>query len=356
VRLRSVGTKLAGIAALLFASMIVYTAEPESGSPPADSPVTAQELDFARPCKADPADQARADAQQGKRENPHQDPDHRFTQPEYPPSARRDDEEGTVVLLLYVNEDGRIGRARIDKSSGFALLDEAGLRATRNWTALPATDDGKKVCAWGRFAITFRLFDYDSATLANAKIHPNAARLLELLTGIDIDRELARLSGARGDDPIAQTVTGEVMQSTATRAALDSALHDALAMISIEFSEQEIADTVRFLESPVGTRLIRVAPRLFREMRAGPSPTFARTGCEIMQVRRSLEAQPERASLAAPGLPSDFKRALPRLIDDSATYCGCAAGRSSWLQDLRAGRDPQPAVAATCGAPPELKW
>ncbi|MDA5194756.1 energy transducer TonB [Govanella unica] len=82
----------------------------------------------------------------------------RNSQPEYPPSARRAGEEGTVILLLYVKEDGRIGEAKVDKSSGFNRLDEAAQKeAERNWRFKPATKDGKPVAAWTKVAVTFRL-------------------------------------------------------------------------------------------------------------------------------------------------------------------------------------------------------
>lgn len=80
------------------------------------------------------------------------------SQPEYPPSSRRAGEEGTVILLLYVLENGRVGEAKVDKSSGFERLDDAAQKeAQRNWRFKPATKDGKPVAAWTKVAVTFRL-------------------------------------------------------------------------------------------------------------------------------------------------------------------------------------------------------
>lgn len=82
----------------------------------------------------------------------------RNSQPEYPPSSRRAGEEGTVILLLYVLENGRVGEVKVDKSSGFGRLDEAAEKeAKRNWRFKPATKDGKPVAAWTKVAVTFRL-------------------------------------------------------------------------------------------------------------------------------------------------------------------------------------------------------
>ncbi len=93
------------------------------------------------------------------RTQPKQDPRHPFERPEYPPTSRRLGEEGTVVLLLLVTEDGRIADAKLDKSSGFPRLDEAALRGSKRWRAIPSKEGEKPVAAWGRFAITFRLTD-----------------------------------------------------------------------------------------------------------------------------------------------------------------------------------------------------
>jgi protein TonB len=93
------------------------------------------------------------------RTQPRQDPRRPFTRPEYPPTSRRLGEEGTVVLLLLVTEDGRIADAKIDKTSGFPRLDEAAVRESKRWRAIPSKEGDKPVAAWGRFAITFRLTD-----------------------------------------------------------------------------------------------------------------------------------------------------------------------------------------------------
>jgi protein TonB len=83
-----------------------------------------------------------------------------LTQPDYPPSSRRAGEEGTVVLEVYVLENGRVGEARIKKSSGHPRLDEAALREVkRSWRLLPGTENGKPVPMWGQFAVTFKLTD-----------------------------------------------------------------------------------------------------------------------------------------------------------------------------------------------------
>jgi protein TonB len=83
-----------------------------------------------------------------------------LTQPEYPPSSRRAGEAGTVILEVYVLENGRVGEARVKQSSGHPRLDEAAVREVkRSWRLVPGTENGKPVPMWGQFAVTFKLTD-----------------------------------------------------------------------------------------------------------------------------------------------------------------------------------------------------
>lgn len=91
---------------------------------------------------------------------PRSDPKHPLSQPEYPPTARRLGQEGTVVLLIFVQPDGKVGDVKVHKSSGFDKLDEAAVReAKRSWRFIPAKEGGNPVAEWGQFAVTFRLTD-----------------------------------------------------------------------------------------------------------------------------------------------------------------------------------------------------
>ena len=46
--------------------------------------------------------------------------------------------EGEVQVLLIINESGTVSAARVEQSSGQAILDEAALRAVRSLRSLPA--------------------------------------------------------------------------------------------------------------------------------------------------------------------------------------------------------------------------
>lgn len=67
------------------------------------------------------------------------------TAPSYPPTSRRLGEEGTVVLRVELDEQGKVCAARVSSSSGFARLDTAALDAVRNWHCNPAQRAGQPV-------------------------------------------------------------------------------------------------------------------------------------------------------------------------------------------------------------------
>jgi periplasmic protein TonB len=91
---------------------------------------------------------------------PKADPKRPPTKPEYPASSRRAGEAGTVVLDLYILPNGRVGDARVQKSSGFPRLDEAAVReAKRSWRFVPGTEEGKPVAMWHSTKVTFNLTD-----------------------------------------------------------------------------------------------------------------------------------------------------------------------------------------------------
>ena len=126
---------------------------------PADAPPTnaIQQTTQVRPTAPPPIAAPQA---QIPRTAPRSDSRRPLTQPEYPPSSRRAGEAGTVILEVYVLENGRVGEAKVKQSSGFPRLDEAAVREVkRSWRLVPGTENGKPVPMWGQFAVTFKLTD-----------------------------------------------------------------------------------------------------------------------------------------------------------------------------------------------------
>jgi TonB family protein len=56
---------------------------------------------------------------------------------EYPPEAQRYELEGITILRFHLGPDGRVTEVRVDKSSGWALLDEAAIRTIRACSFTP---------------------------------------------------------------------------------------------------------------------------------------------------------------------------------------------------------------------------
>lgn len=82
-------------------------------------------------------------------------------QPEipYPPAAARSREEGSLVLLVQVDADGRPGEVTVETRSGSRDLDRAAQQAVRDWKFEPAIRDGKPVASAVRVPIDFTLDD-----------------------------------------------------------------------------------------------------------------------------------------------------------------------------------------------------
>jgi TonB family protein len=77
--------------------------------------------------------------------------------PVYPAVARRCGWEGTVLLELRVLADGRVAEVSVADSSGHEALDEAAVRAVRQWRFEPALCLGRPVAATARLPIRFKL-------------------------------------------------------------------------------------------------------------------------------------------------------------------------------------------------------
>lgn len=77
--------------------------------------------------------------------------------PVFPMSSRRKHESGTVVLRVVVGEDGGVDQISVQRSSGFAALDEAALSAVRKWRWSRTLRDGRAVVVTGSVAVNMVL-------------------------------------------------------------------------------------------------------------------------------------------------------------------------------------------------------
>jgi protein TonB len=86
------------------------------------------------------------------------DPRYPLTQPQYPVPDVREGNEGSTEIEVYVLPSGRVGDARVLRSSGFPRLDQAALdEAKRKWRLQPASRDGVAIGQWHPLRVVFKL-------------------------------------------------------------------------------------------------------------------------------------------------------------------------------------------------------
>jgi len=76
--------------------------------------------------------------------------------PDYPDLARNAGIEGTVVLEVYIDEEGRVRKVTVLKSLGFGC-DEAAAARVKTVAFAPAMMEGKPVAVRQRITFKFRL-------------------------------------------------------------------------------------------------------------------------------------------------------------------------------------------------------
>ncbi len=75
----------------------------------------------------------------------------------YPPEAARRHQQGTVVLMLYINGSGTLDKIEIVKSSGFPLLDSAAIKEMKQSKFQPAMDGAIPIRSRAQASVTYRL-------------------------------------------------------------------------------------------------------------------------------------------------------------------------------------------------------
>lgn len=75
----------------------------------------------------------------------------------YPRAAIRRHAQGTVLLHVLVDTDGRAQQIELSRSSGHRELDDAAREAVRRARFRPVLENGVAVPAWGLVPIEFRL-------------------------------------------------------------------------------------------------------------------------------------------------------------------------------------------------------
>jgi protein TonB len=77
--------------------------------------------------------------------------------PAYPSGAREQGVEGTVLLDVRVQADGRVGEVRLKRTSGSSILDGAATETVKTWTFVPARRGPASVESWVEIPVRFSL-------------------------------------------------------------------------------------------------------------------------------------------------------------------------------------------------------
>jgi protein TonB len=81
--------------------------------------------------------------------------------PIYPESARRAGIQGTTLLRIHIEADGRVSDVSVQRSAGHQSLDEAAADAVRRWRFEPALNSAGPVSMWAVVPVEFRINDRD---------------------------------------------------------------------------------------------------------------------------------------------------------------------------------------------------
>ncbi len=79
--------------------------------------------------------------------------------PPYPSEAIRKEQEGLVMLSVWVSRSGEVQSVEISQSSGVAVLDQSALKAVRKWKFKPARSGALAIESRVNIPVRFRLED-----------------------------------------------------------------------------------------------------------------------------------------------------------------------------------------------------
>ncbi|HEV2563358.1 MAG TPA: TonB family protein [Rhizomicrobium sp.] len=74
----------------------------------------------------------------------------------YPPVSRRLGEEGSVLVKYVITETGEVSNPSVQKSSGYARLDEAATQCVKDWRFKPATQGGRAIATSSQANVIYK--------------------------------------------------------------------------------------------------------------------------------------------------------------------------------------------------------
>lgn len=79
------------------------------------------------------------------------------TIPDYPTKSVENLEQGIVVVSALIQKNGKVSEVRLEKSSGYELLDKSAMDAVSQWIFEPASLSNQITEAWFKIPIRFQL-------------------------------------------------------------------------------------------------------------------------------------------------------------------------------------------------------
>jgi len=316
-----------------------------------EAPPGVHEATFDARCRSNP--EAWRDSDPRTRKAPHSRGGG-LTQPPYPPLARRLLQEGTVTLLLLVNEDGAVVQGIVERSAGFRALDQAALDTSGTWKFNPGMLGDKPFCMWGRFAVTFKLTD-EMLEEGDRLVHAEARKLAELLVTDDVViswfSQAPLLRGSDAATRLLPEVAPLVIEPIVMREVQDA----YAATLSKTFSAEQLATVLAFFETPAGRQWRDVEAQGAREAWGKVWSRMGRYTCSVFMAQRALEAR----KAPAPAKAEDSRKALPGIIAEHQEFCDCASQyfrEGIGAMDAAAREQPlKQALAAKCELPEVTK-
>lgn len=77
--------------------------------------------------------------------------------PSYPMAAREAGAQGTTLLRIHIEADGRVGEVHVQESAGHLALDQAAVDAVVRWRFEPARSGSDAVAIWVLIPVEFQL-------------------------------------------------------------------------------------------------------------------------------------------------------------------------------------------------------
>jgi protein TonB len=77
--------------------------------------------------------------------------------PPYPSLSRRLNEQGVVVLRVFIDAEGKAQNTEISKSSGYTRLDDSARKTVATWRFVPGKRNGVPQAMWFNVPVNFLL-------------------------------------------------------------------------------------------------------------------------------------------------------------------------------------------------------